>query len=249
MTVAYDGTDLAGWQIQPQDRSVQGMIEEALKIITKQAIRVIGSGRTDAGVHARGQVAHFRFSPLDHFKVCHSLNGLLPSSIRILEMAPAHPDFHAQLSAIGKEYHYHLCCSDIVLPFDRRYVWHFRHKIDIALLAEAARQFVGEHDFSAFSNAPGHGSHLKHYVRTLYRLDVIQEGKNVRLEFFGNGFLYKMVRNITGMLVAIAIGRRSIDDIQKVFASKDRRMAECAAPPEGLCLMRVVYPERLLSPS
>ena len=248
MVIAYDGGNFAGWQVQPTDRSIQGEIEAALRVLTKQDLRLIGSGRTDAGVHARGQVAHFCSLPLDPKRLKRSLNGILPHAIRILEVKKAHPRFHAQLSAIGKEYHYHLCLSEVVLPFDRRYVWHLHHPLDLSLLAQASSTFIGEHDFAAFSNALGHGSHPRSSVRTLSRLDVIVEGENVRLEFVGNGFLYKMVRNITGMLVAVASGRRTIADIPKVLMSKDRRCAERAAPPEGLFLMRVFYPDWALSP-
>jgi tRNA pseudouridine38-40 synthase len=285
LDIAYDGTEFSGWQIQNNDPSIQGAIETALHTITRQTVRVVGAGRTDAGVHALGQVAHLRIaSPPPPGSLKKALNGLLPPSIRILNVAEAPEGFHAQKSAIKKEYHYHICFGDVVLPFIRPYVWHYRRHaldstpkncrcdhallkigadftgstigggvrvradtsylkaIDLSLLEEAAQRFVGEHDFLAYANAPGHGCTKKTTVRTLYRVDVIRTDMGVRLEFEGNGFLYKMVRNITGMMVGVATGRRRLEEIDEVFLSKDRRRAEPAAPPQGLFLMRVCYP-------
>lgn len=249
MVVAYDGTGFSGWQVQTKDESIQGMIEKALATITREQTRVIGAGRTDAGVHALGQVAHFRIAEhIDEEAVKRSLNGLLPPSIRILELASAPNHFHAQMSAIGKEYHYHICCNDIVLPFDRSYTWHYRRHVDIDLLERAARRFLGEHDFLGYANTPGHGCIKKTSVRTIRRLDVVRTATGLRLEFEGNGFLYKMVRNITGMLVSIASSKRPLSDIDDVFLSRDRRRAAPPAPAQGLFLIRVSYPDGVVQP-
>lgn len=246
LIIAYDGTSFSGWQIQPSGESIQGTLEKALYTITKEECRVIGSGRTDAGVHALGQVAHVSLSQnLDVVKLKHSLNGLLPDSIRIRSLEIAPHSFHAQLSAKTKEYHYHICLEDVVLPFDRPYVWHLRKKLDIPLLKEAAALFVGTHDFAAFANAPGKTSKKPTTTRTILRLDVCETATGIRLEFVGTGFLYKMVRNITGMLIAVATKRRLLSDIPATILSKDRKKAERAAPAQGLFLVRVTYGECL----
>lgn len=244
MVVAYDGTAFSGWQVQRNDISIQGLIEHALTKSLHETVRVVGSGRTDAGVHALGQVAHFRSAQeFSCDTVRRSLNGLLPPAVRIVHLGLAPSQFHAQKSATGKEYHYHICLDDIVLPFDKPYVWHCRRPVNIALLEQAAQMFVGEHDFLAFANAPGHACVKKTSIRTIKRLDVVRTPTGVRLEFEGNGFLYKMVRNITGMLVSVSCGKRSIHDIQTLFALRDRRRAEPAAPAQGLFLIRVFYPD------
>jgi tRNA pseudouridine38-40 synthase len=241
-TIAYDGTNFSGWQIQPNGLSIQGSIQSALHTITHEEVHIVGAGRTDAGVHALGQTAHVRLTkPIAIDALQRSLNGILPPSIRVLDVAVAPNTFHAQRSATGKEYHYHICCTDVVLPFDRPYVWHCRYRLDLSRLREASACFVGTHDFKAFANAPGHNCGPKTSIRTIRRLDVILTKGGVRLEFEGTGFLYKMVRNIVGMMVAVATGKRPIEDIGVVFASKDRRHAERAAPAQGLFLVRVQY--------
>ena len=242
LTIAYDGTDFSGWQIQPKGESIQGLLEQAFQTIMKEPCRVIGSGRTDAGVHALGQVAHVSLKKeVDLQRLKLSLNGILPPSVRVRSVERSINSFHAQLSAKTKEYHYHICLDDVVLPFDRPYVWHLRKKIDISLLKKAATHFVGTHDFAAFANAPGKNSKKPSTVRTITRLDVVETPQGLRLEFEGTGFLYKMVRNITGMLVAVASGRRSLSDIAATLHSKDRKKAERAAPAQGLFLVRVTY--------
>jgi len=243
MTIAYDGTDFAGWQKQPHSLSIQESIEKPLHTITKEHVRLIASGRTDSGVHARGQVAHFCLqNPYPQKRLLRSLNGLLPPSIRILSIEQAKEGFHAQKSALSKEYHYHLCLQEVVLPFDRPYVWHCRYKVDFDLLSKSATYFVGTHNFKAFANERGPGSRPKSYERTISRLSVIETEIGARLEFEGSGFLYKMVRNITNMMVAVSSGKYPLSAIKKVMASKDRRKAPHAAPAQGLFLMKVTYP-------
>lgn len=249
LIISYDGTNYSGWQIQPNASSIQQHIQEALKkILHRERVILIGSGRTDAGVHAKGQAAHFHHTDLlDLNLLLLSLNGILPRDIRVkkAELAPSH--FHAQYSAIGKEYHYHLYLERIMDPFRRLYCWHFSRQLNLELLKEAAACFVGTHNFTSFANESHAGSAAKNPVRTLYRLDVKEEPEGLRLEFEGNGFLYKMVRNIVGMVMDVAIGKRSIEDIEAVFKAKDRRQASLAAPPQGLFLMRVNYPGALES--
>ncbi|MDP1881131.1 MAG: tRNA pseudouridine(38-40) synthase TruA [Parachlamydiaceae bacterium] len=243
LTIAYDGSDFNGWQIQPNGRSIQELIENALKIITNnETIKIIGSGRTDAGVHAQGQTAHFKIdSQINLSRTLFSLNGLLPPTIRILKIEEVSLDFHARYSAIGKEYHYHLYPNSILNPFLRLYTWHLKRKIDVNLLKEAARLFVGTHDFTSFSNESHRGSAAKNPVRTVYRIDVVESEEGIRIEFEGNGFLYKMVRNIVGLLIEVAANKKEIHDIQTIFEARDRRKSSQTAPPQGLFLMRVIY--------
>lgn len=247
LTIAYDGTQYSGWQIQPNAISIQQLIQEALqKLLKGHHVAVIGSGRTDAGVHAKAQIAHFRWSEkLDRSKLLVSLNGLLPRDIRIKKVEEEAPDFHAQYNATSKEYHYYLYLDQVMDPFKRNYCWHIHYRhVDISLLKEAAKFFVGTHDFTSFANEQHAGSVAKNPVRTIYRIDICEIEGGIRLKFAGNGFLYKMVRNIVGMLVEVASGRRPLEDISALFKAKDRRQAPMAAPPHGLFLFKVSYKEQ-----
>lgn len=242
LTIAYDGTAYSGWQVQPHDLSIQQVLQNAMGTILRQPIVLIGSGRTDAGVHAEGQTAHFKQdTEIDLYRFHNSLNGLIPQDIRVKTIEPASLDFHAQYSAIGKEYHYHLYTDKVMDPFRRLYSWHLYHAIDLDLLHQAASLFVGTHDFTSFANEAHRGSASKDPVRTLTRLAIVEEAGGVRLEFEADGFLYKMVRNIVGTLVDIARGKRPLDDIPNIFAARDRRLGSMASPPQGLFLMRVDY--------
>lgn len=242
LTIAYDGTAYSGWQVQPHDLSIQHVLQKALGIILRKTVVLIGSGRTDAGVHAAGQTAHFTHdSEIDLYRFQNSLNGLIPPDIRIKSIDLVPSDFHAQYSAVAKEYHYHLHLDKVMDPFRRRYCWHLHHSLDLNLLHEAAGLFVGTHDFTSFANEAHKGTASRDPVRTLKRLDLVEEPGGLRLEFEGDGFLYKMVRNIVGTLVDVASKKRSLDDINKIFAAKDRRQASMAAPPQGLFLMFVQY--------
>jgi tRNA pseudouridine38-40 synthase len=245
LTIAYDGTRYSGWQIQPNAPSIQQHLQEALThLFSGQHIAVIGSGRTDAGVHALNQIAHFKTEhEITTNRLLLALNGLLPRDIRIkkVELAPLH--FHSQYSAIGKEYHYHLYLERVMDPFRRLYCWHVLRKLDLALLKEGAVLFVGTHDFTSFANEPHAGAVFKNPVRTLYRLNLCPVEGGMRLEFEGNGFLYKMVRNIVGTLVDVASHRLTLAKVVSIFEAKDRRCASRAAPPQGLFLVKVTYPE------
>lgn len=243
LTIAYDGTLYSGWQVQPLGPTIQEMLQEKIAIILRREVVVIGSGRTDAGVHAMGQVAHFHYpEPLDLYRFHGSLNALLPSDIRVNEIIEVPLKFHAQYSAIGKIYHFHLHLSPVMDPFQRLYRLRVREKIDLSLLEAAAKLFVGTHDFTSFANEAHAGCAAHDAVRTIYRLDIVPQPGGVRLEFEGDGFLYKMVRNITGTLLEVASGKRPIDDINAIFAAKDRRRAGQAAAAQGLFLMHVHYP-------
>ncbi len=241
--IAYDGTNYSGWQEQLNSESIQSLIEKALSTILRTYTSIAGSGRTDAGVHALAQVAHFvTEKSLDKKKTLFSLNALLPSDIRILDMEEVAPSFHARYSATSKTYHYHLHLDSSLNPFKRLYSYHVPHKVDLDLLKEAAKYFVGKHDFSSFAHKADQGSAAKDPVRTIYRLDIIEEEGGVRLEFEGEGFLHKMVRNITGTLLDISRRKIPLEELPKIFEAKDRKKAGLAAPAEGLFLIKVTYP-------
>lgn len=241
MVIAYDGTDYSGWQVQPNGVSIQQVLQETFEQILQQPVKVTGSGRTDAGVHALGQVAHFSLErEIDPAKLLHSLNSLLPQDIRVRLLEPAPPGFHARYSARGKIYHYHLTLG-FRDPFRRRYSTYYPHSLDMDAIREAAQCFVGVHDFTSFANEASAGSAARDPVRHLYRLDIIPEEHGFRFEFEGEGFLYKMVRNIMGTLLEVGSGKLKVADIERLFAAKDRRQAGRTAPPQGLFLVQVDY--------
>ncbi|MCB1107159.1 MAG: tRNA pseudouridine(38-40) synthase TruA [Chlamydiia bacterium] len=226
MTLSYDGTAYGGWQIQPNRITIQEVIQKAL------CHPITGSGRTDAGVHALEQVAHFSSdTPVE----VSPINALLPPDIRIHSISPVGEDFHARYSVKKKIYHYR--CSWAQNPFHYRYCTPIQ-PLDLDLLKEALPLLIGTHDFSTFRGA-GCGS--KEPVKTLYRLDLVPEKGGFRLEFEGNGFLYKMVRNIVGTLLEIATQKRALQDLSILLSSKDRTLAGPTAPPQGLILFKVVY--------
>lgn len=243
LTISYDGTVYSGWQIQSNALSIQQIIRDKLALLTQISdLNLVGSGRTDAGVHAAGQAAHFRCEKkLDIFRFLHSLNALLPKDIRILSMGLVDNEFHARYSAIGKEYHYCIHLDRVMDPFRRHYCWHFHQPLDIGLLQIAAPLFIGTHDFTSFSNETHKGPASRNAVRHLTRLDCCQVKGGIRLEFEGDGFLYKMVRNIVGTMVQVASGIRHIEEIPLIFAAKDRCAAGPAAPSQGLFLFNVKY--------
>lgn len=242
ITIQYDGTRYSGWQVQPNASTIQETLQNTFQIFLREKVDVTGSGRTDAGVHALGQVAHFTVSnELDLRRFMAAANGLLPPEIRVLDIAPANENFHARYSAKGKIYHYHIWTLPVHSPFRRPHTTYFPQEIDLELLKKGAQEFLGTHDFTSFANSPGEGSVAKNPVRTLRRLDVVEEEGGVRLEFEGDGFLYKMVRNIVGMLLDVATKKRPLKDISKAFAAKDRKFTSRAAPPNGLFLVKVLY--------
>ena len=244
LLIAYDGTNYSGWQVQPNALTIQEVIERTIATILNQKITLTGSGRTDAGVHALGQVAHFHCeNPLNIYRFQFSLNRLLPKDIRILEMTDIHPHFHAQFHATGKTYYYHLQLGPTQNPFKRLYSLHVREPLDLSKLKEATQFFIGTHDFTSFANQAHMGAAGKNPVRTVKRIDVVEESGGIRLEFEADGFLYKMVRNLTGTLLAVAKNTLHIDQIPIILAAKNRSCTAKAAPPEGLFLIHVDYPE------
>lgn len=242
LVVAYDGTQYGGWQVQANSLSIQTLIQRALETLLRVPTDLTGSGRTDAGVHALAQVAHFSApQELDLRRTLHSLNALLPRDIRIQSIEAVEESFHARYSAVGKIYHYHLRLDPVASPFEHLYTTHVLHKVDLDLLRQACALFVGTHDFSSFANDADRGSASKNPVRTIRRIDVISQPGGVRMEFEGNGFLYKMVRNIVGTLLDVTNQKLSLEEIPRIFEAKDRRRAGQAAPPQGLFLVEVLY--------
>ena len=254
LKVAYDGEAYLGFQYQPHDATVQGEIEKALSKLTGEDREFLGvgaSGRTDTGVHARGQVVHFyaRRPLLDASRAQKSLNGMLPKDIRVVELRRPHPSFHARFHAIRKTYHYYLDTRLEHDVFTRRHALHCGWRPpDVRRLRAAAAALVGTHDFSAFSNKSRDASAVRDPTRTIYRFDVVElEDGIVRLEVEGNGFLYRMVRNMVGAMLLAATKRGAgTEDIEAMLAGKDRRVVPMGAPPHGLFLHEVVYPSALV---
>ncbi|MBF0123404.1 MAG: tRNA pseudouridine(38-40) synthase TruA [Candidatus Omnitrophica bacterium] len=241
LTIEYDGTDFNGWQVQTNaKRTVQGEIEAVLSKIFKKRVVLIGSGRTDRGVHARGQVAHFRAvtdMPCDEIQ--RALNFNLPSDIVILKSEEVGKDFHAQMDAKWKTYSYTILNRPYRSALERRYCCFFPKKINLSLMKKEAKELVGRCDFKTFANVDP--SRTCDAIRTIRRLDIKKKGPYVVLTIEANGFLYKMVRNIVGTLLEVASGRFPPGSIKKMLNSRDRRVAGVAAPPQGLCLEEVFY--------
>lgn len=240
ITVAYDGSAYAGWQVQPHHPTVQQKIEETLKRLTGDVIKVHGSGRTDQGVHAGGQVAHFDLSKK---WVCGHLlkgmNAILPQDIRILRVARAKPDFHARRSAVKKEYRYFIWNGEVMDPCRRAYATHVRKPLNVKAMQAAAHLLVGRHDFAAFTANPNR--EVESTVREVYYLTVRRTGSLIVIRAASEGFLYKMVRSLAGLLLRVGEGAVSLDEVREILASKVRTARVPTAPPEGLFLWRVWY--------
>lgn len=239
LTVSYQGDAFTGWQSQPQRTTVQDVLEDTLKRILHHRVVVHGSGRTDSGVHALGQVAHCevtdRFSVEEWQRI---LNYNLPPTVRILKCQLAPPKFHARFSAEGKVYRYIVCNQSVLPPLDVKRAWLVPHKIDMALLRETAQLFVGRHDFVGF--AANRGDQPKTTVRTIHRVTVSRRGSLISLTFHGEGFLYKMVRMLTGAIIRVATGREDIANIVSRLETGKPRWSY-VAPADGLYLVKVIY--------
>ncbi|XP_074383093.1 uncharacterized protein LOC141724745 [Apium graveolens] len=253
LLISYDGTRFSGWQYQKSPPTIQCLIEQALTQVTKlerKDLCVVGASRTDAGVHAWGQVAHFS-TPFnyDSLESAHAaMNGLLPPDIRVREFSAALPEFHARFSVSSKIYTYKIYNDATMDPFQRHYAYHSTYKLNTAAIKEAAQFFVGEHNFSSFVNT-SRTSYSPNPVKNILRFDVIEMGPLLQLEVEGSGFLYRQVRNMVALL--LQIGREAIppDIVPKILASCDRReLAKyaLAAPPHGLCLVNIKYNEKHL---
>lgn len=240
MTVAYDGTAYAGWQVQPAHMTVQQRIEEAVRSLSGETVKVHGSGRTDQGVHAEGQVAHFDLSrkwlPGNLVK---GLNALLPQDIRVVKAGRAKPDFHARRSAVRKEYRYFIWNNPVMDPCRRFYTTHVYRPLDVKAMQAAARLLVGRHDFAAFTANPNRL--VESTVREVFALTVRRTGSLIVIRASSEGFLYKMVRSLAGLLLRVGEGAVTLDEVREILASKVRTARVPTAPPEGLFLWQVWY--------
>ena len=236
---AYDGGGFSGWQSQPKGDSVQDAIESRLKVIFKTLIRIHASGRTDAGVHAEGQVFHFDAEWKHGAKALKAaLCSQLDRAIQIKSVRRASDEFHSRFSAVGKTYVYHLYLGDAD-PFERRYVWSLARPLDFGAMRSVAGLLQGTHDFKAFSAQ--NGDEKETTVRTLRRLEIAVRGKRVRITAESDGFLYKMVRTLVGTLVAVGEGRMKADTVASLLESKARIPLVPTAPAQGLRLVKVHY--------
>ena len=239
LTIAFDGTAYCGWQTQSSEPSIQGVVSAALAGITGEAVSLTGSGRTDAGTHARGLVANFLTGskiPADRFPF--ALNGMLPRDIRVLAARDVPADFHARKSARSKIYRYQIHCGMILPPHLRREYFHFPYPLDFDRMKEAARLFQGEHDFAGYAKT---GSGVSNTVRHIFRCDLRRQGARIYLAVEGNGFLHHMVRNMAGTLLEVGRGRISLSDFAALFEKRDRTQAGFTAPAHGLILVKVRY--------
>lgn len=243
LTIAYDGAGYSGWQIQKVGLGVQQRMEEAFGKLFAEPIRVHGSSRTDTGVHAMGLVAHveigaagFRMTPS---KLLLALNAHLPEDIRVLSVARCAPSFHARFDAKGKQYRYFVWNHAAHQPLWRRNSWHIPQTLDVRAMKDAARAFVGRHDFRSF--AANRNYEMESTVRTLFRCDLRKSGPLLTFVIEGDGFLYKMCRGIVGTLVQVGQGKIDANGIRDILELRDRREAGMSAPAHGLVLWRVIY--------
>ena len=262
LTIAYDGTHYAGWQVQKNAPTVQETIEKVLHRILQEKVHLIGASRTDAGVHALGQVANFkcrgRFEtrPYEDIReiLLKGLNGLLPCDIRVLKIEKAPLDFHAQYNAKKKLYRYTIIRTNQVLPQERFFVYHYPHPLNVSSMRQAAKYLVGTHDFASFQgkskngDSPHSGTVPKIpkirpslSTRRIYRLQILQKKDRLIFRISANGFLYTMVRTIVGTLLEVGSGKRTPWSFKELLTHKDRTLAGTTISAKGLCLLHIIY--------
>ena len=255
LILSYDGSDFAGWQVQPGRTTVQGALASAIGRLSGENVLPQGSGRTDAGVHALAQVASFRTaSPIPAENWMRALNDVLPASIRVLEVVEAAPDFHARKSARAKTYRYRIHRAAVCPPFLARYVWHYPYPLEESLMMAAADVVVGEQDFTSFAavdpervermaaeenvrNAYGRTNN----VRTVFSSSWIRDGEELIYTIRGSGFLHHMVRNLVGTFLLVGKGTLSREDLKRILDARERSAAGATAPASGLYLVAVEY--------
>ena len=248
MCVAYDGTEFYGWQDQIELRTVQSVLTQAVRLAVQHQVTLTGSGRTDRGVHAAGHVSSFlTTNELPPDRLRHSIGSRLPKDLTIVDMWEVRGDFHATQHALGKLYRYriHNAPGKPVEMRAQQYVYHCWHELDLALMQEAGRRFVGTHDFAAMA---GKSAPRLTTVRSVFRCDVERHFDEIRIDVEGGGFLYKQVRNMVGTLINVGRGQWVPEKVDDILASGDRTNAGPTAPACGLCLQWVRYPAELLRP-
>ncbi len=240
LTISYDGTNYHGWQKQKNMVTIQQTLESALEKILNKKIKLTGAGRTDAGVHAIAQIANFKIAsikiPVNKLPV--ALNSILPEDIRVLSGEIVDENFHARKSAKSKTYLYVISNTPVQSPFSAKYSWHIPYKINLKRMQKAAKILRGKHDFKSFMS---HGSNPKSTVRNLMEVKIKKKDSQIIFTFEADGFLKQMVRNITGTLVEIGIGKREPEEVIKILNAKDRTKAGICAPAHGLFLLKVNY--------
>lgn len=239
LIIGYDGTRYYGWEHQPKRETIQGKLEDVLNHLSDKPVEIIGAGRTDGGVHARGMVANvFLDVALTPDQLQDYMNRYLPDDIVIREVREASDRFHARYNAIGKTYCY-TCFDGRTKPlFDRKYVWTLDKELDIAKMQQAANYLIGKHDFCSFCKNP---QKKKSTVRIVDQIEIVRRGDYVTLSFHGNGFLRNMVRILTGTLVDVGLGKIEPGRVREILEEKNRLLASETAPAQGLCLMEVDY--------
>lgn len=241
MILQYDGTRYRGWQVLPAELTIQGKLQDVLSKMAGYQVEVTGSGRTDAGVHAKGQTANFHLrEEWDEDKILFYLNQYLPEDIAVCEVKRVDERFHSRYQAVEKTYLYRIHTGKIPEVFERRYVYDYTEPLDVNRMRKAAEYLCGTHDFKSFC---GNKKMKKSTVRTIYRIMVKQEPGSslVKLEFEGTGFLQNMVRILTGTLIEVGLGKRDAGSMPQILAALDRQAAGYTAPAEGLCLQQVFY--------
>jgi tRNA pseudouridine38-40 synthase len=243
LTIAYDGAAYQGWQVQKTGVGVQQKVEEALKKIFPSVKRILGSSRTDTGVHALGMVADVDIARTEFKmplrKVPMAVNSWLPEDIRVISAQRMPSDFHARFQATGKQYRYFVWNHTAMNPLQRAQAWHVPLKLDVAAMRRAAKHFLGRHDFRSF--AATHTYEIEDTVRTLTRCDIRRSGSLLTFIIEGDGFLYKMCRGIVGTLVQLGRGKFGEVELKRMLAARDRRVAGMTAPAHGLVLWKVFY--------
>lgn len=239
LVIEYDGTNYHGWQIQKNAITIQEIITKAIEKITDESIDLIGSSRTDSGVHALYQVANFKTcTKIPTSKIPNALNSILPADIVIKDAFEADMNFHSRYSAKGKRYKYIIYNRKFGSPILRNYSWHIDKSLNVEKMMESLKYLEGTHDFSAFKAS---GSSVKDSIRTVRDISLVKNGFNIEFEIEADGFLYNMVRIIVGTLVEVGLGKISPTDIKKIIESKNRCMAGKTAPPQGLFLTKIYY--------
>ena len=239
LILSYVGTGYAGWQRQPNALTVQEVVEAALSPVVGTAVTVVAAGRTDAGVHARGQAAHLELdAAVEPSALIHGANHHLPDDVRVLAADRVRDGFHARKSVRAKEYRYRLRCARVVSPLEAPFVVPVRHVLDVARLRRATLAIVGEHDFSAFALAGGAHSQPRRHI---FAAEWLQSGDALELRVVGDGFLRGMVRSLVGTLLEVGHGRRTVDGFAKLLSGAPRASAGPTAPAHGLTLERVLY--------